>query len=96
MRSLAERVVQEQLSVREVEALVRGGKPAARRPRTRRGQKPRDAEVRRVEDALRRRLQTDVRVSTRSKSSGRLTINFYSDDDLARILELILGEPYEG
>jgi ParB family chromosome partitioning protein len=96
VESLAKKVVEEQLSVREVEELVRGGRPAARRPRDKRGQKPRDAGVRRVEDALRRRLQTDVRVSTRGKSSGRLTINFYSDDDLARILELILGAPYEG
>jgi len=96
VESLAKKVVEEQLSVREVEELVRGGKPAARRPRVKRGQKPRDAEVRRVEEALRRRLQTDVRVSTRSKSSGRLTINFYSDDDLARVLELILGTPYKG
>jgi len=96
LESLAKRVVHEQLSVREVEELVRGGKPATRRPRGKRGQKPRDAAVRRVEDALRRRLQTDVRVSTRGKSSGRLTINFYSDDDLARILDLVLGAPYEG
>jgi ParB family chromosome partitioning protein len=96
IKSLAVMAVKEQLSVREVEELARGGKPAARRPRSRRGQKPRDPAIRRVEDALRRRLQTDVRLSSRSKSSGRLTINFYSDDDLARILELILGEPYQG
>lgn len=96
IKSLAVMAVKEQLSVREVEELVRAGRPAAKRPRSRRGQKPRDAAVRRVEDALRTRLRTDVRVSTRSKSSGRVTINFYSDDDLARILEIILGEPYEG
>ncbi|MGD8728026.1 MAG: ParB/RepB/Spo0J family partition protein [Gemmatimonadales bacterium] len=96
IEQLAATAANEQLSVRDVEERVRGGKPAARRPRTGRGQKPRDPEVLRVEDALRRRLRTDVRVSTRGKSSGRLTINFYSEDDLARLLELILGAPYEG
>jgi ParB family chromosome partitioning protein len=92
---LARRTVEQELSVREVEELVRGGrskKPGVRR----RGAKPRDAEVRRVEEALRERLKTDVRVTTRGKSSGRLIIHFYSHDDLARVLELILGRPYEG
>jgi len=94
--SLARRTLELQLSVREVEDLVRGGQPAVPRPRSRRGQKPRDPAVRRVEEALRARLRTDVRVSTRGKSSGRLTINFYSDEDLARILEIVLGEAFEG
>jgi ParB family chromosome partitioning protein len=94
--SMARRTLELQLSVREVEDLVRGGQPATPRPRSRRGQKPRDPAVRRVEEALRARLRTDVRVSTRGKSSGRLTINFYSDEDLARILELVLGKAFEG
>jgi hypothetical protein len=64
----------------------KGGKRGPRRA------KP---EVRRLEDALRRRLQTDISISARGKDSGRLSINFYSQDDLARILEIILGEPYE-
>jgi ParB family chromosome partitioning protein len=91
----ARRTVEQQLSVREVEDLVRGAGPAKPDPRRRRP-KPRDAEVRRIEDALRDRLKTDVRVSTRGKSSGRLTIHFYSQDDLARVLEIVLGRPYEG
>ncbi|MDH3455707.1 MAG: ParB/RepB/Spo0J family partition protein [Gemmatimonadota bacterium] len=96
IEALARKAVELQLSVREVEDLARGGRPAARRPRTPRRPRVPDADVRRVEDALRRRLQTDIRVSKRGKSSGRLTINFYSDDDLARVLEIILGEPYHG
>jgi ParB family chromosome partitioning protein len=94
MERLARTAVERELSVREVEALVRGGKEPARRPRAPRGTKV-DPEARRVEDALRRRLQTDVRVVTRGKS-GKVTINFYSPDDLQRILEMILGESYDG
>ncbi len=94
--SMARRTLELQLSVREVEDLVRGDERATPRPRSRRVQKPRDPAVRRVEEALRARLGTDVRVSTRGKSSGRLTINFYSEDDLTRILEIVLGESFEG
>ena len=91
---LARAAVEQELSVRQVEDLTRGGKAPARRPRAARGAKV-DPEARRVEEALRRRLQTDVRVATRGKS-GKVTINFYSPDDLQRILEVILGESYDG
>jgi len=92
MRLLAEQAVRDGLSVREMEAAARGGKAPVRRPRATRKPSP---EVRQVEDALRRRLKTDVFVTTRGKG-GRITLNFYSNDDLARVLELILGEPFDG
>src|SRR5436189_39950 len=53
-------------------------------------------EVRRIEDALRRRLGTDVRVTLRAKGKGQIHVNFYSNDDLARLLEVILGAPFDG
>src|SRR5436309_2459197 len=53
-------------------------------------------EVRRVEDALRRRLGTDVRVTLRAKGKGQIHLSFYSNDDLARLLEVILGAPFDG
>ncbi len=93
--TLAREVVAQGLSVREIEDRVRGGRAPERRPRLKKGlgQAP---EVRRVEDALRRRLGTDVRVSLRAKGKGQLHISFYSNDDLARLLELILGAPFDG
>lgn len=93
---LAERMVTDRLSVREAEALTRSKKPSKRRPRYTRNDSPQDAQIRRVEDALRTKLGTDVFVAMRGKGSGRITINFYSNDDLARILELMLGEPFDG
>ena len=99
MARLATAVVNQGLSVRELEALVRGDREPRRRARARgRGPRSRQVEpdVRRVEDALRRRLKTDVFLTTRGKGSGRLTINFYSSDDLARLLEMLLGEPFSG
>src|SRR6266498_1243712 len=93
--NLAREAVAQGWSVREVEDRVRGGRAPERRPRLKRGMAP-APEVRRVEDALRRRLGTDVRVSLRAKGKGQLHISFYSNDDLARVLEVILGAPFDG
>ncbi|HVH10652.1 MAG TPA: ParB/RepB/Spo0J family partition protein [Gemmatimonadales bacterium] len=93
--ALAKEAVDLGLSVRDVEDRVRGGRAPVRRPRLKQGQRP-APEVRRIEDALRRRLGTDVRVSLRAKGKGQLHINFYSNDDLARLLDLILGAPFKG
>ena len=92
--ALAREVVAQGLSVRDVEDRVRGGRAPERRPRLKRGVAA--PEVRRVEDALRRRLGTDVRVTLRAKGKGQLHIAFYSNDDLARLMELILGAPFDG
>src|SRR5213594_4141544 len=93
--ALAKEAVDLGLSVRDVEDRVRGGRAPVRRPRLKKGlgQAP---EVRRIEDALRRRLGTDVRVTLRAKGKGQIHVNFYSNDDLARVLELILGAPFDG
>jgi ParB family chromosome partitioning protein len=88
-------------SVRDLEARVRGERVATIAP-PRRIRRPKPdarspgAEVRRVEDALRKRLQTDVRVTARRRGRGAVTIHYYSNDDLARILDLILGAPFGG
>jgi ParB family chromosome partitioning protein len=93
--ALAREATAQGLSVRDIEDRVRGGRAPERRPRLKRGLAP-APEVRRVEDALRRRLGTDVRVTLRAKGKGQLHVAFYSNDDLARILELILGTPFDG
>ena len=103
MIALARQAAEEGWSVREVEARVRGDgagtgatvvAPALKRARP--AQRAVTADVRRVEDALRKRLGTDVRVTARRRGRGLLTISYYSNEDLARVLELILGRPFEG
>lgn len=86
-------------SVREVEALVRGEtleKPRGRMMKKPAAAKPASADARRVEDALRQRLGTDVRLTAKRRGRGLLTISYYSNDDLSRLLEIILGAPFEG
>lgn len=92
-RRAAAAIVDGGLSVREAEALGKTARAAKGRTAKTRRVSP---EVRRLEDVLRRALQTDISIVRRGKDSGRIGINFYSHDDLARILEIILGEPYDG
>ena len=100
--SLAREAAAHGWSVREVEARAKGnGGPSltpvvATASPSRPPQKMPSADVRRVEDALRKRLGTDVRVTSRRRGRGFLSISYYSNDDLARVLELILGEPFAG
>jgi len=93
---VAQQAVIEEWSVREIEERVRGegrATPAARKRRESRSLAP---DAKRVEEVLRRRLGTDVKVNPRRRGRGFLTIQYYSNDDLSRLLELILGEPYAG
>lgn len=98
---LAAEVVRHGWSVRETEALARGEGPAAvtARPKLRRTKPPVrqvHAEQRRLEEVLRKRLGTDVRITAKRKGRGIVAISYYSNDDLARVTELILGAPYDG
>jgi len=101
MLQLAREAAAQGWSVREMEAVVAGQKDGSPSPQERsatrksqRGTTPADAK--RIEDALRKHLGTDVRVTSRRRGRGFLTVSYYSNDDLARLLELILGAPYQG
>ena len=90
---IANEIVARQLSVREVESRARamspsgGGKPRTSPPAAANT----DPSVRRVEEQLRRRLQTDVSVQALGNERGVLRISFYSHDDLDRVLDIVLG-----
>ncbi len=97
MIELAKVIVAEGLNVREVERRVReaGTKRAAARGAAPRVEVKRPPEVTRIEDELRRRLQTDAKVHLTSKNAGELRIPFFSADDLERLLDLVLGASRE-
>ncbi len=93
---LARDAVEQGWSVRDTEQKARGDKPVRKRSRTPKNARGSTAEARRVEDALRRYLGTDVSLTQLGTGGGRLSIRFYSHDDLARILELVMGTPFDG
>ena len=92
---LARETVANGWSVREVERHARGAPAAARRGgrSPRRGVPP---EVARIETALRKKLGTDVAVVLTGKGKGHVQVRFYSEEDLGRLLEVILGRRWDG
>ena len=89
---LAREIIADGLTVRELEQRLRG-EGNATAPGKKRGGRPRKndqrPEIRRVEDRLRRFLQTDVSITIGKNDRGTLAIQFYSIDDLQRVLEII-------
>lgn len=82
-------VIAKEMSVREVEALAR---KLARRRDKRDGRSTRgvDPELVPIVDRLRATLGTKVDVERR-KRGGRITIEFYSNDDLDRLVDQLTG-----
>lgn len=88
--TLAREIVKDGLTVREVEQRLR----LVGTTRTRKAGRPRaidrqSPEVKRIEERLRRFLQTDAAIKVGPKNRGTLTVHFYSADDLERLLELM-------
>lgn len=98
---VAQRAASAGMSVRALEQLVRTMaaptviKPSSGAAAPRIRQPGASATVKAVEDALRRHLQTDVRIALTGEEKGTLELKFYSNDDLDRLLSLILREKME-
>ncbi|MGH7713446.1 MAG: ParB/RepB/Spo0J family partition protein, partial [Gemmatimonadaceae bacterium] len=53
------------------------------------------AQLRQITDAIRRHLQTDVRVECDDGDKGEIHIRFYSPEDLERILDRMVGSSHQ-
>jgi ParB family chromosome partitioning protein len=84
-------VVDEDLSVRQTEELVRRLKePRTETPAASQAITAADPDAERVEEDLRRSLGTKVRL-TRTRRGGRIVIEYYGDDELARLYQRLVG-----
>lgn len=102
MLATARKTVEEQLSVRDVERIAQAQRQTQKAPAVSRDSNPStkrsrsdDAELRRMSDLLRKRLQTDVKLHAEAEGAslrGSINIQFYNHDDLERLIELILGK----
>lgn len=83
-------VIERELSVRETEDLVRrvlaSGRVAGEETKE---EKSKDPEIASLEERLRRVFGTQVRIIP-GKKKGKIEIEYYNDDDLERILALVL------
>jgi ParB family chromosome partitioning protein len=87
--TLLRTVLEQGLSVRQTEELVRRLREP-REPAAARGRQQPDQDLERVEEELRRSLGTKVSLS-RSRRGGRIVIEYYSDEELGRLYERLIG-----
>jgi ParB family chromosome partitioning protein len=90
-RVTCKEIIKRGFSVRETERLVK--RIALRKSKQSRGVRPsseEDLHTRYLEETLRRFLGTQVHIPKKG-SKGKIEIEFYSDEDLERIIEKIMG-----
>ena len=89
---LAEYVIEEGLSVREVEALVKAHLNKVEKPAEKEEELSKDdaREYRAIEDDLKSLFSTKVKLKPLGKrNKGKIEIEYYSDEDLERLLALL-------
>jgi ParB family transcriptional regulator, chromosome partitioning protein len=85
-------VVGQELSVRQTEELVRRLREPKPAPENEPAPRHSDPDLERVEEELRRALGTKVSLA-RSRTGGRIVIEYYNDEDLNRLYERLTGGP---
>jgi len=83
-------VIEDDLSVRQTEELVRRLREPRPIPAEAAPKPAADPDVERLEEDLRRSLGTKVRL-TRTRRGGRITIEYYGDEELARLYQRLIG-----
>ena len=90
--NIAQRIFDEKLSVRDVEKLVKSlNKPAKPKKVT---EKNLEVFYQDLEEKLKQRLSTKVSISSKGNGAGKMEIEFYNNEDLDRLVEL-LSRPQE-
>ncbi|HPD61065.1 MAG TPA: ParB/RepB/Spo0J family partition protein [Thermodesulfobacteriota bacterium] len=84
--TLHQKIIKQELSVRQTEELVKHWKAGKSLPTPRKE----SVEIKSIRENLQRTLGTQVKIFRKGKR-GRIEILFFSDDDLERILEIIYG-----
>jgi ParB family transcriptional regulator, chromosome partitioning protein len=89
--ALARDIVSKGLSARDVERLVRSATPdkLARGPGRPKKPDNRSADVKSLEQQLRKHFQTDVSIAIQPTGRGSVSIAFYSAEDFERVLEVM-------
>lgn len=90
-RLVAEMIVKKKLNVRETEKLVSeqiNGKTTSKKPKGKKLSPQAEAYLRQIQDELRSRFATNVAIHHTDKR-GKIEIEYYGNEDLGRILELL-------
>lgn len=85
---LAQRVMDEKLSVRDIEKIVKAkNKPKIEKKKN----EKQEALYHDIEEKLKASLGTKVTITAKGDKMGRIEIDFYNQDDLQKIMDLLLG-----
>jgi ParB family chromosome partitioning protein len=88
MLALWKMIIEQNLSVRAAEAQVKDKtKKISKKHKTK--IKPKDASLRKLEDELIAIFGTKVQLNHKGKKGGMIIVDYFSDDDLERLLDLI-------
>ncbi|HEX7066037.1 MAG TPA: ParB/RepB/Spo0J family partition protein [Bacillales bacterium] len=88
MEAVVNRVVKEQMNVRQLEVLIQQLNENVPRETSSKKKEKKSVFIREKEAVLRERFGTSVEIK-RSKKKGKIEIGFFSDEDLERVLELL-------
>lgn len=102
-------IINRELSVRKTEALVKdlelgrkdvtragGIKTKAGKSSASASTRPADKSLQTIEDSLRQVFATQVRVKMKANESGSIDIDFYSLEELERLLDMLMQAPASG
>ena len=87
--NLAQRIFDEKLSVRDVEKLVKNLNKPAKVKKTNPVDKSLEAVYQDIEENLKQKLSTKVAITSKGNGAGKIEIEFYSHDDLEKIMDLL-------
>jgi len=85
-KRLADTIIKHGLSVRQLEELIKKEKP-----KTKAKTKTKDPEIQKIEEDLQHQFGTKVTIQ-QGKKRGRIEIQFFSPEDLDRLLALLIKE----
>lgn len=87
--TIAQKIFDEKLSVRDVEKLVKNLNKPEKPKKENKEDKSLDIIYQDIEEKLKQSLGTKVAISSKGNGAGKVEIEFYNHDDLDRIIELL-------
>ena len=90
--AIAQKIFDEKLSVRDVEKLVKSLNKPAKEKKSNPVNKSLEAVYQEIEENLKQKLSTKVAITSKGNGAGKIEIEFYSHDDLEKIMDLLSGK----
>lgn len=86
---IAKKIFDEKLSVRDVEKLVKNLNKPVKEKKPVVTDKSLEAVYQNIEENLKQKLSTKVNITSKGNGAGKIEIEFYSHDDLEKIMDLL-------